>query len=249
MVSSLQSIVLFTVPIAVLIDMLKILHHLPMGHELFRALFRRCTHEELRNWAKTFPWDHPIARKLDHEVHRRRMAGEFHSFFIFFRVWVPFFLIPFFDFYRGIQGVRVSTNRAVAYPPMSLPSTCQTQLGRAVLGSKLFVLIFCLLDSWEYVENQPVCHIYQWVAHPTQGGVCNHCERMMDGLRLDDVIAGNREGSLTEDEIVQYVQDGDPNQREWDEWPLRMTFRINLFLRGQGPVDDPDLFSLGFSDD
>ena len=97
MVNSLQSLVLFSVPIAVLIDMLKILHHLPMGHELFRALFRRCTHEELRNWAKTFPWDHPIARKLDHEVHRRRMAGEFYGF-SFFRVWVPFFLIPFFDF-------------------------------------------------------------------------------------------------------------------------------------------------------
>ena len=159
------------------------------------------------------------------------------------------FLIPFFHFYRSIQGVRVSTYCAVAYPPMSLPSTCQTQLGRAVLGSNLFMLIFRLLDSWEYVENQPVCHIYQWVAHPTHGGVCNHCERMMDGLRLDDIIAGNREGSLTEDEIVQYVQDGDPNQREWDEWPLRMTFRINSFLREQGPVGDPDLFSLDFLDD
>ena len=86
---SLQSIILYTVPIAMLIEMLKILHHLPMGHELFRALFRRCTHEELRDWAKTFPWDHPIARKLDHEVHRRRMAGEFYSFH-FFRVWDPF---------------------------------------------------------------------------------------------------------------------------------------------------------------
>ena len=108
---------------------------------------------------------------------------------------------------------------------------------------------FRLLDSWEYVENQPVCHIYQWVAHPTPGGVCNHCERMMDGFRLDDLIAGLRMGSLTEDEIVQYVQDGDPNQREWDEWPLRMTFRINSFLRQQGPVGEPDLFSLGFLDD
>ena len=116
------------------------------------------------------------------------------------------FLIPFFDFYSRIQGVRFSTISAVACPPMSLPSTCQTQLGRAVLGSNLFVLIFIFLsDSWDYVENQPVCHIYQWVAHPTHGGVCNHCERMMDGLRLDDVIAGNREGSLTEDEIVEYV--------------------------------------------
>ena len=95
MVSSLQSIVLFSVPIAILIDMLKILHHLPMGHELFRALFRRCTHEELRNWAKTFPWDHPIARKLDHEVHRRRMAGECHGFFIFWGVG-PFSLYLFY---------------------------------------------------------------------------------------------------------------------------------------------------------
>ena len=141
MVSSLQSIVLFSVPIAILIDMLKILHHLPMGHELFRALFRRCTHEELRNWAKTFPWDHPIARKLDHEVHRRRMAGEFHGFSFFFGCG-SLFSLYLFDFHRGIQGVRVSTNRAVACPSMSLPSTSPTQLGRAVLGSSLFVLIF-----------------------------------------------------------------------------------------------------------
>ena len=142
MVSSLQSIVLFSVPIAMLIEMLKILHHLPMGHELFRALFRRCTHEELRNWAKTFPWDHPIARKLDHEVHRRRMAGECHRFSFFSGVGSLFSLYLFLIFYRGIQGVRISTHRAVAYPSMSLPSTCPTQLGRAVLGSKLFVLIF-----------------------------------------------------------------------------------------------------------
>ena len=109
MVSSLQSIVLFSVPIAMLIEMLKILHHLPMGHECFRALFRRCTHEELRAWAKTFPWDHPIARKLDHEVHRCRMAGEFYGF-SFFRVWAPFFLIPFLIFFievfKGFDFLR-----------------------------------------------------------------------------------------------------------------------------------------------
>ena len=167
--------------------------------------------------------------------------------FIFLGVWVPF-PYTFLIFHSGIQGVRFSTNRAVACPPMSLPSTCQTQLGRAVLGSNLFVLIF-LLDSWDYVENQPVCHIYQWVAHPTPGGVCNHCERMMDGFRLDDMIAGLRVGSLTEDEIVQYVQDGDPNHRDWDDWPLRMTFRINSFLREQGDVGEPELAVLGFLDD
>ena len=82
MVSSLQSIVLYSVPIAILFDMLKLLHNLPMGKECLRAMFRRSTHEELRNWAKTLPWDHPVARSLDHEVHRRRMAGE--SLFVFF---------------------------------------------------------------------------------------------------------------------------------------------------------------------
>ena len=109
MVSSLQSLVLFSVPIAVLIDMLKILHHLHMGHELFRALFRRCTHEELRNWAKTFPWDHPIARKLDHEVHRRRMAGECYGFSFFWGCG-SLFLIPFLIFFiavfKGFEFLR-----------------------------------------------------------------------------------------------------------------------------------------------
>ena len=163
MVSSLQSIVLFSVPIAVLIDMLKLLHHLPMGHELFRALFRRCTHEELRAWAKTFPWDHPIARKLDHEVHRRRMAGEFHSFF---RGVGPFSLYLFLIFHRGIQGVRFSTIRVVACPSMSLPSTCPTQLGRAVLGSSLFVLIF-LFVRFLGVCGESACVSYLSMGRPS----------------------------------------------------------------------------------
>ena len=108
MVSSLQSIVLFSVPIAILIDMLKVLHHLPMGHELFRALFRRCTHEELRAWARTFPWDHPIARKLDHEVHRRRMAGECYSFFSGVGPLFPhtFFFDFFIEVFKGFEFLR-----------------------------------------------------------------------------------------------------------------------------------------------
>ena len=83
MLSSLQSSVLYSVPIALLFDMLKTLHHLLIGTDCLRALFRRCTHEQLRDWAKTLPWDHPVARKLDHEVHRRRMSGESHWLFIF----------------------------------------------------------------------------------------------------------------------------------------------------------------------
>ena len=71
---------------------------------------------------------------------------------------------------------------------------------------------------------------------------------MMEGLTLDDVITG-REGTLTEDDVVAYVHNADPNDRDWDDFPLRMTFRINSFLRAQGPVTEPDLVLLGFLDD
>ena len=98
MVNSLQSIVLYSVPIAILFDMLKLMCHLPMGHECLQALFRRCTHEELRAWAKTLPWDHPVARKLDHEVHRRRMAGKSYGFHFFSGVG-PFSLYLFLIFF------------------------------------------------------------------------------------------------------------------------------------------------------
>ena len=111
------------------------------------------------------------------------------------------------------------------------------------------MLNFFLIEINNHVLNQPVCHIYQWVAHPTDGGVCNHCERMMDGFTLDDLISGNTSGSLTEDDIVSYVQNGYPDDRDWDDFPLRMTFRINSFLRDQGHVGEPELALLGFFDD
>ena len=72
---------------------------------------------------------------------------------------------------------------------------------------------------------------------------------MMDGMRLEDVISSNREGSLMEDEVVANVQSGDPTNQARDDWPLRMTFRINSFLRANGPVPEPDLAMLGFLDD
>ena len=116
-------------------------------------------------------------------------------------------------------------------------------------GSKIVYVNFFLSEVNDYVMKQPVCHIYQWVAHPTDGGVCNHCERMMEGWTLEDVISGNLRGSLTEDDIVAYVQNGYPDDRDWDEFPLRMTFRINSFLRDQGHVGEPELALLGFFDD
>ena len=95
MVGSLSSIVLYSMPIALLFETLKTIWHMPgLKQDCLRALFRRSTHKELTAWAKTLPWDHPIARTLDREVHRRRMAGEFFSLMSCPGVGFFFFLIP-----------------------------------------------------------------------------------------------------------------------------------------------------------
>jgi len=62
----------------------------------------------------------------------------------------------------------------------------------------------------------------------------------MDGYTLDDLIF-RRDCSLTEDEVVAYVRRLDPTYQVWDDWPLRMTFRINSFLRANGANPEPDL--------
>ena len=95
MVGTLSSIVLYSMPIAILFETLKMLWHLPIRKDRLRALVRRCGWKELRDWAKTLPWDHPVARSLDQEVHRRKMAGESHSIFFLARVWVFFPYTPF----------------------------------------------------------------------------------------------------------------------------------------------------------
>ena len=120
MVNSLQALVLYSVPLAVLFDLLNTLWHLPLRKDCVSALFRRCTLEELRDFAKTLPWDHPIARKLDHEVHRRRMAGESYCFFFIARAWVPSLIPLFFLIHRRFPESRISTARPVAHPPLSL---------------------------------------------------------------------------------------------------------------------------------
>ena len=153
MVSSLQSIVLYSVPIATLFDMFKMLHRLPMGKECLRALFRRCTHEELRDWAKTLPWNHPVARSLDHEVHRRRMAGESHLLY-FPLPRCGFLHTPFFLIRRRVPVSRFSTASPVACPPLSLSSTSQTQLGLAFFFSESHWILdhFNFNQEWFLLE-------------------------------------------------------------------------------------------------
>ena len=76
MVSSLEALVLYSVPLEVLFDLLKAIWYLHTKKACVSALFRRSTTNELTCLAKQLPWDQPIASTLDHEVHRRKMAGK-----------------------------------------------------------------------------------------------------------------------------------------------------------------------------
>ena len=68
----------------------------------------------------------------------------------------------------------------------------------------------------------------------------SHCPDF-GSFTLDDLISGSGECSLTEDDVVAYVQSGDPTERDWDDWPLRMTYRINAFLRANPDHPESDL--------
>ena len=87
--------------------------------------------------AKQLPWDHPIARTLNHEVHRRKMAGKSCRFFDW-QDSVPSFTHTLFFLGGGGVCSGVSRSRlSLAHPP--LPSI---ELGSVFLGPRLFVLIF-----------------------------------------------------------------------------------------------------------
>ena len=82
-----------------------------MGKACLTSLFHRTRSEDLTNLAKQLPWHHPIARTLDHEVHRRKMAGKSCRFFFLDRDGslpsYPFFswfleVFPNLDFRRQV---------------------------------------------------------------------------------------------------------------------------------------------------
>ena len=80
MVQTLEKLVLLTVPFLVLLDLLKSVWHLPLKKPCLQTLFRRAKTDELTSLAKTLPWEDPVARALDFEVYRRKMAGKMTSF-------------------------------------------------------------------------------------------------------------------------------------------------------------------------
>ena len=107
MVKSLQALVLYSMPLAVLMDMISTLWNLPMGKACLTALFHRTQSEDLTRFAKQFPWDHPIARTLDHEAYRCKMAGKSCRFFSLTGLGsIPSFPhSPFFQFVDGFPDV------------------------------------------------------------------------------------------------------------------------------------------------
>lgn len=81
-----------------------------------------------------------------------------------------------------------------------------------------------------------------WIAHPTVGSLCNHCDRIMHGQTMDDDIFQRPKPSLDEDAIVVFVRGEDPEGGAWDDFTLRVTLRINRYLHCNPPNDTkPDL--------
>ena len=130
----------------------------------------RCTTDEMTRLAKQLPWDHPIARTLNHEVHRRKMAGKSCRFF-HWQDWVASF--PHTVFFFGLWW---------CFPISTFfgPSTFALD-DLDCFGSQTVRVDFFVTDSLDSVEDKPVCHIYQWIAHPTHGSLCNHCDRWWMG--------------------------------------------------------------------
>ena len=64
----------------VLFGLLKAMWHLPMRKPSLSTLFRRSRTDEVTRLSRTLPWDDSIARTLDREVHRRKMAGKSYRF-------------------------------------------------------------------------------------------------------------------------------------------------------------------------
>ena len=130
----------------------------------------RCTTDEMTRLAKQLPWDHPIARTLHHEVHRRKMAGKSCRFF-HWQDWVASF--PHTIFFFGLRW---------CFPISTFfgPSTFALD-DLDCFGSQTVRVDFFVTDSLDSVEDKPVCHIYQWIAHPTHGSLCNHCDRWWMG--------------------------------------------------------------------
>lgn len=96
---TLEQLVLLTVPFLFLLDLHKQVWHLPLKLAFWETILRRCSTQTLTSLSKTLPWDYPVARALDFEVHRRKMAGNLWPFLLCVGLFIP--LSPFSRFYSA----------------------------------------------------------------------------------------------------------------------------------------------------
>ena len=161
MVQTLEKLVLTTVPLVVLLDLWKAVWHLPSKKICLSTLFKRSRTTELTNLSRTLPWDDPVARALDFEVHRRKMAGKSCRFFGW-QGWGPF--LPSYPFFSWIVAVfpDFDFRRQVPWPThlCLCPRRCRLN------WVARFWVPMCSCRFLTTLEDKPVCHIYQWLLAP-----------------------------------------------------------------------------------
>ena len=108
----------------------------------------RCTTDEMTRLTKQPLWDHPIARTLNHEVHRRKMAGKSCHFF-HWQDWVPSF--PHTLFFGLLWCFPISTFFGMSFGPSTFAFALDDLdwIKQCVFGSQNVMLIFLSQIPWK----------------------------------------------------------------------------------------------------
>lgn len=146
--------------------------------------------------------------------------------------WPLHSLITLFSFlFRVLILSDLDFQQQVLWPTSLCPCSRRcSKLGSTISGPRLLVLNFFSV-SFTTLLDQAVCRIYKWVVFNIRGVLCNHCDQLMDGRSLEDVILKRNPPSLTEDDVIDFLCHSDPDHNGWDDGVIRMIFCINSYLR------------------
>ena len=65
-------------------------------------------------------------------------------------------------------------------------------IGLLVFGARgvytIFIFFFVFLDVSTILKDKPICHLFHWITHSSFGFLCHHCDRIMHGQTMGDVI-------------------------------------------------------------
>ena len=97
-----------------------------------------------------------------------------------------------------LQGVDIlsctlSIRRECLWPAGVYPCSCRRTmdwLARFWSQGCLrhFYFFFVFLDISTILKDKPICHLFHWIAHFSFGFLCHHCDRIMHGQTMGDVI-------------------------------------------------------------